>query len=346
MTNYNFIEKFFCGRPINDAQVQLAEATANAALLQKSLDDTNKALETAKVQYQTCDANISATKAQLQSQISTLIAEKADLEIALAQAQKTIQNLSQNFDNTNTFLLLPASTQVVAQAYYDKYPEAFVTYNGRSWGVGKARYALDVKAFCLEGQIDQRIMAAVYECRGKISQVLQDMPSLSFHQACDVSIMRIKAKLDGMVTYQYDSQSWGETEYWMFASETIVAGVGDCEDKALLQFAAWRYAGIPNELIRLIAGMTFTNEGHASTTYFASDLKWHHVNSTTNYPASRDVKTLPVFGDSTEALNFQTIWFAATDKKTFHWFETAADKATVKTLKDDGFLKFIKFSKR
>jgi predicted transglutaminase-like cysteine proteinase len=346
MGKYNFVENLFCGRPISDGETltqDLAASRMSEVRIKTQLADATSQLNVAKAQYASCMDNTSSTTGQLKAQISQLIADEASMQAQLKQAQDTVAAISSSLDGKNNLSLLSTSTQALALMYYDKYPEAFVTYGGRVWGVGRSKYNLDVKAWCLEGQNDQAVNALLNECRGKISMVLQDNPTITFHEACDIAVMRIKAKTDGMVQYAFDSQTWGIDEFWQFASETIAGKLGDCEDKAILHFVACRAAGIPRELVRVTAGMTFSGEGHCTFFYLASDLKFHHINSTTNYPASKDVKLLPLPGDSSESLNIQHVWFSSTDDKTFNWFTTEANAAKDQ-MKNDGFLKWLKFN--
>jgi predicted transglutaminase-like cysteine proteinase len=346
MAEYNLLEKLFCGRPMNDGDVlraALATASMDVTRAKAQVDAINQQLSVAKQQYASCAANSTSSAKALQAQITNLIAEKAQLAADLTKAQTTISTISSSLDGRNNFNMLPPATQAVLLQYYNKYPEAFVTYGGRTWGSGRSKYDLDVKAWLLEGQNDQAVNALLNECNGKISKVMKDNPDKTFHECCDIAVMRIKAKTDGMVQYAFDSQTWGSDEFWQFASETLAGKLGDCEDKAILNFVACRAAGIPREMLRIAAGMTFSDEGHCTNFYFASDLKFHHINSTTNYSASKDVKSLPQTGDSGEQLNLKNVWFSATDDKTFHWFTTEAKEGEDEG-KKDGFLKWLKFN--
>jgi transglutaminase-like putative cysteine protease len=154
--------------------------------------------------------------------------------------------------------------------------------------------------------------------------------------------MRVTNALSDTAQYTYDQTNWSCTEFWQFASETNVIGRGDCEDKAIIGLVGAMIAGIPFEMLRLVAGMTFSNEGHCTMFYFASDLRWHHRNSTTIYSPDKDPTTLPLTGDGTENLNIQRVWFSATQNKTFTTFDPTA--ATAYEQKD-GIFKFFKWTK-
>jgi hypothetical protein len=154
--------------------------------------------------------------------------------------------------------------------------------------------------------------------------------------------MRLTHALGDSIAYTYDSRSWGENEFWQFASETRNMGTGDCEDKAILNHVGARIAGIPWELLRVTAGLTFDGQGHATNFYFASDLKWHHRNSTSNYSATTTAISLPLSGDSYENLNIKNPWFSCTDNKTFNWFGTEAETRAALKLRRQPFFKFLK----
>ena len=337
MTEYNFIEKIFCGRPIADGNT----CTGTNDVLGQKITELQTDVQNLEREKQEIITGAGLTKKECLEQIDALNVQITGLNTKIAELNIQLnQNAVVNPLYSTTFANLPTATQTLALQYYNKYPEAYVTYGGRVWGVGRTKYNLDVKVWCLAGQNDQAINALLNECNGKVSKVLQENPNLTFHQACDISVMRIHAKIASMVSYAYDSQTWGEAEFWQMSFESLAGKLGDCEDLGILNFVACRTAGIPSELLRLVAGMTFSNEGHCTNFYMSSDLSFHHVNSTTNYSATKDVKTLPLPGDSSESLNIQHVWFASTDYKTFNWFTTEA-KAAIPSMKNDGFLKWL-----
>jgi len=340
MPDYNFIEKFLCARPIGECAVLVSTNNELADTIYW-LQAENANLEREK---QEIIASGVASKqenmqkiADLSSQITTL---QTDLSACNASLNQSLPSDLQN--HSANFYKLPAATQVLLDAYMNKYPEGFVTYNGRYWGANKTRYRLDIKAWLLEGQNDWETVSMVKSCKGRVSDVLADNPGTSFHAACDRAFMRVTHAMCDSISYTYDSQLWGSDcmEFWQFASETRVIGRGDCEDKSVLGFVGACIAGIPFEMMRLVAGTTYSDEGHATLFYFASDGKWHHRNSTTNYSADKDPKTLPLTGDDSEQLNIKTVWFSATQNKTFTTFDpTTASPGE----KKDGIFKHLRW---
>jgi len=340
MSDYNFIEKLLCPRPIKNAGTyEAANAGLGAAITELQTENANLTREKADL-LTAAGASKQENMAiitSLSTQVSTLTRDLSACNASLNQSLPSdLQNHSANFYK------LPAATQVLLDAYMNKYPEGFVTYNGRYWGANKTRYRLDIKAWLLEGQNDWETVSMVKSCKGRVSDVLADNPGTSFHAACDRAFMHVTHAMCDSISYAYDSQLWGSDcmEFWQFASETRVIGRGDCEDKSVLGFVGACIAGIPFEMMRLVTGTTYSGEGHATLFYFASDGKWHHMNSTTNYSADKDPKTLPLTGDDSEQLNIKTVWFSATQNKTFTTFDpTTASPGE----KKDGIFKHLRW---
>lgn len=339
----SWIEGLFCGRVIKardgylldtqNGNQQIAELQVE---LQNLIAEKNNIISSASTSKQQDLMKID----ELSQKISDLQDDINDLTIQLNQNMQTDPAHSAQFGN------LPQSTQTLLLTYLTKYPEAYITYGGRFFGTNKNRYNLDVKAWLMEGQNDWEIVSMVKNAKARVSDVLAEKPTLSFHQACDIAFMRLTHALGDSISYTYDQNSWGENEFWQFASESRVMTTGDCEDKAILNYIGARIAGIPWEMLRITAGLTYSGEGHCTNFYYASDLKWHHRNSTTNYPADKTASSLPVPGDSTESLNIKNPWFSATETKTFNWFGTEAQKKEAMALQDQPFFKFLTIIKR
>jgi len=340
-TEDSWLENVFCKRPIAERDSYEARTITDA---QSVFDLTNRVQELTReknslVASAGADGLASLQKINaLEVQITTLNAQIASLTIQINSQVPATPQHSPGFNQ------LPLNTQTLVLTYLNKYPEAFITYDGRYWGAAKNRYKMDVKAWLLEGQNDFAITSHVGEVNARVSDVLHEQPDLTFHQACDIAYMRVTHYFGDSINYTFDSTTWGADvpEYWQFASETMVIKKGDCEDKAILNDVAATIAGIPRELRRITAGMTNDNQGHCTNYYFASDLHWHHRNSTTNYAADKAATSLPLNGDSTESLGIKTPWFSATADKTFNWFGTEAQKRdTLLQMAEDEFGKFL-----
>ena len=340
MTNYNFIEKLLCGRPIADGNT----CTGTNGVLGQKIAELQTDVQNLEREKQEIITGAGLTKKECLVQIDALNVQITGLNTKISELNAQLnQSLPSDLQtHSSNFYQLPVTTQTLLDVYMNKYPEGFVEYNGRYWGSAKTRYNLDVKAWLLEGQNDWRIVSMVKSCKGRVSDVLKENPGITFHEACDIAFMRVTNALCDSIQYTYDATTWGSdcAEFWQFASETRTIAKGDCEDKAVLGFVSGCIAGIPFEMMRLVAGMTVDNQGHATLFYFASDAKFHHRNSTTNYPANKDPKTLPLTGDDSEPLNIKTVWFSATQNKTFTNFDPTA--ASPKE-KKDGLFKFLKW---
>jgi predicted transglutaminase-like cysteine proteinase len=341
-----FLEKIFCGRVITTRDGYIAEAIVTMdeiAGLQTDIQNLQK-------EKQALIKAAGETQQQNLTQIDSLNKQIADLnaQIVALNAQLNNQSLPSDLQtHSPNFYKLPQATQTLVDGYMNKYPEAFVTYGGRYFGTNKSRYNLDVKAWLSEGINDFEIVNKVKNAKARVVDVLAEQPTITFHKACDIAFMRVTNALGDSVTYGYDQNTWGEQEFWNFASESRVIGERgggiDCEDKSIYSALGCAIAGIPDELTRVGAGMTFSNEGHCTLFYFPSDLSgFRHRNSTTNYSANKSVLSLPMSGDSTESLNIKTFWFSFNALHSWNWFaSTTAKEETKRKLKKDQFLKFI-----
>jgi hypothetical protein len=337
--NDNFIEKLVCGRQIR----QRDQLVASNADLGNTISDMSLKVLNLETERTTLLSSSTEDHQQLMATVDALNKKITDLNTQIVQLQAQLsQNVNQFPKNSLTFGNLPMNTQTLLLTYMNKYPEAYITYGGRYFGVGHDRYDLDVKAWLLGGQNDRALVSMVKNARAMVVDVLAEQPTLTFHQACDVSFMRLTHAMGDSIAYTYDSRSWGENEFWQFSSETLVMNTGDCEDKAIMNYIGARIAGIPWEMLRITAGLTFSGEGHCTNFYYASDLKWHHRNSTTNYAADKTATSLPLTGDDSENLNIKTPWFSSTETKTFSWFGTDAAREDALSLAGTAFFKYLK----
>lgn len=281
---------------------------------------------------------------ELSTQLAIEEKRYADALTHMTLDQQTLQNQLQDAQDAYTGLnarylalatassaipdyqkLLAPETISLLETYWDRYAEADAEYTGRYVGSDKRNVmALDVKIFALEGQNDNAITERVKAQGCRVSDIMVER-DVGFHRACDIAMMRVQDAF--CPPYQSDSSTWGTSEFWMFASETLALGSGDCEDIAILRYVAARAAGIPQAMLRIAAGETYGGEGHATNYYFASDLKWHHVNSTSRYGRDVDMTILPQTHDEKDLMGLKWVWFAFTESKTWHDL-TTDDHAT------------------
>lgn len=325
------LEDFFGARYKKELETKSNELTSCNSLLTASNTQIN---------------NLSDSQKSLTDQvyakdlyIKNLESENTQIKTDLNKANDQISQLSTDLmkKSDDNFKLLPPATQTVLLAYLNKYQKSDILYSGRYLGADKESYAADVKIYGLEGQNDPAIIKRVKAANAFVTDIMVQM-NVSFHKACDIAIMRIATAFQ--CNYVYDSDSWGSGEFWMFASEREAFGKGDCDDHMVWRYVACRIAGIPKEMLRMVAGLTFSGEGHATNFYFASDLKWHHVNSTSDFGNASNVLNLPLTSDSRDLLNIKEVWFAFTESDSWHQLSTSAVESFNKA-KNDRLKNFV-----
>jgi predicted transglutaminase-like cysteine proteinase len=316
---------------INDLRLEIA---ANKTLL----DSKQASLDSCLNNMSTSNADLQKQVASLTSQVSVLTQTNTDLTARLDGL------LNQAVSSDTIFALLPQASKDKANQSWTKYPTANITYQGRTWGKDKKFYPLDVKTWCLEGQNDTAIIKRVRanSPTAMVSEIIKADPSITAHQACDKAVMRIANAF--YKPYNFDIDTWGVDEFWQFPSEMEYGPAGDCEDSANWRYIGWRLAGIPKELLRVTAGMTYGGEGHATNYYLASDLKWHHINSTSVFSNGDDVLTkCKTTGDPTDKMGIQFPWFSMTEEKAFSTFGTGAASSDPRhNLKDNRFFRNLR----
>lgn len=65
-------------------------------------------------------------------------------------------------------------------------------------------------------------------------------------------IEALNVAVNKLVTYGKDIEVHGKFDYWATPSEILTSGKGDCEDYAILKFAALRQAGVPADSMKLV----------------------------------------------------------------------------------------------
>jgi predicted transglutaminase-like cysteine proteinase len=76
---------------------------------------------------------------------------------------------------------------------------------------------------------------------------------------------RINRAADLAVRPVSDGMQWGVADHWSDPFETLLSSRGDCEDYAILKYAALLEAGIPREDVKIVILKNFfPNEDHAA----------------------------------------------------------------------------------
>lgn len=298
-----FIEGIFCQRYIN------RESNLLQLIASKDLAYSKLKLDYASLVTGDCPKKLSS----LQSAYDSLKAT-ADSQQQLIIALK---------DNSNNDLApLPAATQTLAQQYWTKYPPAAITYPGRnlpnapgSSTIPLSNYEMHVENWASYG-INSPEARSICQSNGFDVLTIMNKQGVPFHRACDIAIARLKLWVtrQGYI-YSFDQNTTQDVEYWKFYIETLNSlfqKIGsDCDDWAILFYVLWRTAGVPKHLMRISAGITRDGQGHCTNHYLASDLKWHHINSTTPYGQDNfDVLGTPLIDDQSDMIGLASVWFS------------------------------------
>ena len=283
-----------------------------------------------EVQIQSLDNEISELNGEVAKLQSTITSDKQTLQIQIDNYIKQVQTLTQQKvdlekqvnDLKSQSNPIPADVQTLIKTYYDKYPPADITYTGRYIGkdIGNT-YALDVKIFAQAGQNDYVIKNFLVQNRCTLKQVMEDKPNLTYHQACDETVLRVCHLIS--VNYYFDDQTYGVGEFWAFAFELFYLKKGDCEDHCYLRYVACRIAGVSEGLLRINCGYTRRGEGHSTFYYLKSDSKWYHINSTSQINTFADWK---LNDDASDNMGLKEVWFSFNEECAWHTFKTDAAK--------------------
>ena len=102
-------------------------------------------------------------------------------------------------------------------------------------------------------------------------------------------------------------------------------------------------AGIPQGLLRISAGMTYSGIGHATNYYLASNLTWKHCNSTSSVQDITDALQLPdTSSEEPDGLGLKVCWFSFNNERSFSSFNTAAHEETYDKFSKHNLIKNIK----
>lgn len=194
------------------------------------------------------------------------------------------------------------------RAYEAEYPKQRITYQGRYIkSKGKdVRLNIDVRNFIQKDHFVYNFANVA----GAVSQKNLDYKAWLIQQAvCQY------------MTYVFDEQNVGYTEFWQFPFETLALRCGDCEDGAILMASAMIASGIPEDRIRVHAGWVKTGDpnqpwgGHGYVVYLRNydlntvPLDWCYYPD----PGVHIYKKVPLaanqnYGDAWFGFNGQYSW--------------------------------------
>ncbi|VVB59069.1 Uncharacterised protein [Candidatus Anstonella stagnisolia] len=314
----NFIEKIVCGRQISSRDNLASLLTATQNQWARTKDE----LSTCTFDKQALVSQLTASGDQCKQQVASLQTQLDAKTITLSQLQTAYDALAASQPN-DVFHLLPPAVQNSMNSYYTKYPDARITYAGRTLPNQPTKgYGMNVLNWAQYGINSPEILSLVSEANSNVKKIMNEL-QVGAHRACDIAVSRFKMRVSKFYIYSFDSATTGDNEYWKFGEETYFSAMqnigSDCDDWAVLNHVGARASGVPAPLLRITAGTTRGNEGHATNMYYASDTKWHHNNSTTPRSLNWDVLTAPLINDASDMIGIPSanVWFSFNDAQSW-----------------------------
>lgn len=112
--------------------------------------------------------------------------------------------------------------------------------------------------------------AVVAQCRANgtcpaVAQKLIDISAEGAGRTGRVRVGLINRAADLAISPVSDEMQWGVADHWSDPFETLLSNRGDCEDYAILKYAALLQAGIPRDDVKIVILKNFfPNESHAA----------------------------------------------------------------------------------
>ena len=112
--------------------------------------------------------------------------------------------------------------------------------------------------------------AVVAQCRANgtcpvVAQRLIDISAEGAGRSVRARVGLINRAADLAISPVSDERQWGVADHWSHPFETLLSNRGDCEDYAILKYAALLVAGIPKDDVKIvILKQVFPNEHHAT----------------------------------------------------------------------------------
>jgi predicted transglutaminase-like cysteine proteinase len=112
--------------------------------------------------------------------------------------------------------------------------------------------------------------AVVAQCRANgtcpaVAQKLIDISAEGAGRTGRVRVGLINRAADLAISPVSDQMQWGVSDHWSDPFETLLSNRGDCEDYAILKYAALLQAGIPRDDVKIVILKNFfPNENHAA----------------------------------------------------------------------------------
>lgn len=120
-------------------------------------------------------------------------------------------------------------------------------------------------------------------------------------------LTRTNQYFNDKIVFTSDLEHYGQDDYWATPSETLISGVGDCEDFSIAKYITLIAIGIPESQLRMMYVKALTlNQAHMVVIFNHSDksepLVLDNLNSEI-LPASQRTDLKPVY-----SFNSQGLW--------------------------------------
>jgi predicted transglutaminase-like cysteine proteinase len=115
-----------------------------------------------------------------------------------------------------------------------------------------------------------RDFAVVAQCRANgtcpvAAQRLIDISAVGAGRSGRARVGLINRAADLAISSVSDEMQWGVVDHWSDPFETLLSNRGDCEDYAIVKYAALLEAGIPRDDVKIVILKNFfPNENHAA----------------------------------------------------------------------------------
>jgi hypothetical protein len=348
-----FFDNLFCGNVLREK----SELNGRYIIAQAKLDLANEdmlQINAVKIslykQLQEAQDALKSTGDKDKANIASLQNQVSALQEITGSKQGVIDALIAAASQKTSFSMLPSQVQTLLTGYYSKYPNADITYSGRTQPNHPDQpYDINVQSYASYGIMSPEALMLVKKSNGFVMDIMKDQ-GVTFHRACDIACSRVKGAMAGFYSYANDKSTSLINEYWKFFVETYISATkfhtgSDCDDWAIMFYVLARTAGVPAQMLRISAGITRgSGEGHATNHYYASDLTWRHINSTTSYSNS-DMLNMPKNTDTNDSMGLGTVWFSFNEEHSWASQNGTVDTGTRTTASGARIVKLLQHIK-
>lgn len=88
-------------------------------------------------------------------------------------------------------------------------------------------------------------------CEQRVDRVANTI-QMARSQSLRQKLVTINTSVNQTIAYKSDLETYDNLDYWANPAETLQRGQGDCEDFAILKFAALKAAGVPSSSMALV----------------------------------------------------------------------------------------------